>query len=315
MPRTLVTGGAGFIGSHIVEALLARGDQVRVLDDFSSGKEENLSVVLDEIELIKGDICDQGVIKSSVLDIDLIFHQAAFVSVPMSIEDPQFCFDVNVNGTIKLLSAAREAGVKRVVIASSAAVYGDNMEFPLKEDTSLHPKSPYATSKLVGELYTSLFSELLGLEVVALRYFNVYGSRQNPDSDYAAVIPIFIKTIHNGQRPVIQGDGKQTRDFIHINDVIRANLLAAEAPEAPGQVINICSGKETRILDLLNILMEIKKVDLQPKFAAERPGDIYRSLGDPSKAKSILGFEQRIDLEQGLKIMTASMGQGQTRVS
>ena len=310
MPRTLVTGGAGFIGSHIVEALLARGDYVRVVDDLSSGKEENLSDVVDKIELITGDICDQAVLKSSLADIDLIFHQAAFVSVPMSIENPQLCFDVNVNGTIQLLSAAREAGVKRVVIASSAAVYGDNQDFPLKEDTGLHPKSPYATAKLVGELYTSLYSDVLGLEVVALRYFNVYGPRQNPDSDYAAVIPIFIKAILNHQQPVIHGDGHQTRDFIHVEDVVTANLLAAEAPHAPGQVINICSGKETSILDLFNKLVEINEMDLQPIFAGERPGDIYRSIGDPRKARGLLGFEQRIDLVQGLKITAASMDQG-----
>ena len=310
MPRTLVTGGAGFIGSHIVEALLGRGDQVRVLDDFSSGKKENLSDVLEEIELITGDICDQDILNSSVSGIDQIFHQAAFVSVPMSIENPQLCFDVNVKGTIQLLSAARDAGVKRVVIASSAAVYGDNMQIPLKEDTSLHPKSPYATSKQVGELYATLYSKLLGLDVVALRYFNVYGPRQNPDSDYAAVIPIFIKTIQNNQLPVIYGDGLQTRDFIHVKDVAVANLLAAEASKASGQVINICSGKETSILDLLNTLFRIKNIDLQPKFTAERPGDIYRSIGDPSKAREVLGFKQSIDLVQGLTITTASMDQG-----
>ena len=310
MPKTLVTGGAGFIGSHIVDSLVKRGDQVRVLDDLSSGKKENLTDVLDEIEWITGDICDQDVLISVLADIDYVFHQAAFVSVPMSIENPQLCFDVNVNGTIRLLSAARDAGVKRAVIASSAAVYGDNKNLPLKEDSSLYPKSPYATSKQVGELYTTLYSELLGLEVVALRYFNVYGPRQNPDSDYAAVIPIFIKAIQNGQIPVIHGDGGQTRDFIHVNDIVLANLLAAEAPEAPGQVINICSGKETSILDLLNIILEINHLNLQPEFAAARPGDIYRSIGDPGKAKDVLGFEQSIDLVQGLQFTISGMDQG-----
>jgi UDP-glucose 4-epimerase len=310
MTSILVTGGAGFIGSHIVEALLARGDKVRVLDDFSTGKKDNLSSVIDDVELIEGDICDPDILKPAVLDIDLIFHHAAFVSVPVSFENPQLCFDVNVNGTIQLLTAARNEGVERVVMASSAAVYGDSKDFPLKEDISLDPKSPYATSKLVGELYTHLYSDLLDLEVVALRYFNVYGPRQNPDSEYAAVIPIFINAIQNDQQPVVHGDGQQTRDFIHVNDVVTANLLAAETPNASGQVINICSGMETRIIDLLNILVQIKNADLQPKFTAKRPGDITRSIGDPQKARELLGFNQSVDLIHGLEITSASMDQG-----
>ena len=301
MSKCLVTGGAGFIGSHIVEGLLERGDEVRVLDNFSTGKEENLKDFQGEIDLIKGDLCEQADLANSIKDIDYIYHQAAFVSVPLSMEDTEGCFEVNVNGTIKLLSAAKESGVKRVVLASSAAVYGDNLAVPLTESAQLNPLSPYAASKRVGEIYTKIYSNLLNLDVVALRYFNVYGPRQNPESDYAAVIPIFIKKILGGETPTIYGDGGQSRDFVFIDDIVRANLLAAESIQSPGQVINICSGTEINLLQLVESLSTIFSREVQPKFEKERPGDIYRSSGDPALAESILEFKTQMDLETGLR--------------
>ena len=301
MGKYLVTGGAGFIGSHIVEGLLERGDEVRVLDNFSTGKEENLKDFRGEIDLIKGDLREQADLLKAIQDIEYIFHQAAFVSVPLSMKDPEECFEVNVNGTIKLLSAAKESGVKRVVLASSAAVYGDNPAVPLAEGAQLDPLSPYAASKRVGEIYTKIYSDLLNLDVVALRYFNVYGPRQNPQSDYAAVIPIFIKKILAGEKPVIYGDGGQSRDFIYIDDVVWANLLAAESIPAAGQVVNICSGTEINLLQLVENLSIIFNREVQPSFESARPGDIYRSSGDPALAREILEFLPRMDLETGLR--------------
>ena len=309
MRRSLVTGGAGFIGSHLVEALLDRGDMVRVLDNFSSGKKENLAGILDKIELITADLQDQASLVTALQDIDLVYHQAAFVSGPLSIDEPEKCFAINVNGTVRLLEEAIKTGVKRVVLASSAAVYGDNPAVPLSENVGLDPKTPYATSKAVGELYTRLYSDLLGLEVVALRYFNVFGPRQNPDSDYAAVIPIFVKNILDKEQPTIFGDGHQTRDFIYIDDVVRANLFASEADQAPGKIINICSGLEISLLDLLDSLAEILGTDIQPIFEDERPGDIYRSAGDPTLARELLEYEPFVDLAEGLKKTAAWMNQ------
>jgi len=301
MGKYLVTGGAGFIGSHIVERLLERGDEVRVLDNFTTGKEENLKDFRGEIDLIKGDLREQADLLKAIQDIEYVFHQAAFVSVPLSMKDPEECFEVNVNGTIKLLSAAKESGVKRVVLASSAAVYGDSPAVPLAEDAQLDPLSPYAASKRVGEIYTKIYSDLLNLDVVALRYFNVYGPRQNPQSDYAAVIPIFIKKILAGEKPVIYGDGGQSRDFIYIDDIVRANLLAAESTQAAGRAVNICSGTEINLLQLVAHLSIIFNREVQPGFEKERPGDIYRSSGDPALARDILEFKPKMDLETGLR--------------
>ena len=309
MRRSLVTGGAGFIGSHLVEALLVREDYVRVLDNFSSGKEEHLADVQDNIDLITGDLRDQADLASALKDIDYVYHQAAFVSVPLSIEEPEQCFGINVGGTVQLLSAALKAGAKRVVIASSAAVYGDNPAIPLNEEMGLNPMSPYATSKIVGELYTKLYSDLLGLEVVALRYFNVFGPRQNPDSDYAAVIPIFVKNVLEDKQPIIFGDGHQSRDFVFIEDVVRANLFASEADLAPGKVINICSGLETSLLDLTESLAKVLNTDIQPRFEDERTGDIYRSVGDPTLARELMEFEPIVNLAQGLEKTAAGMDQ------
>ena len=300
MTTSLVTGGGGFIGSHLVDALLARGDEVRVLDNFSTGKLKNLQHNLEKIRLFRGDLRDSMILAEAVQGVDLIFHQAAFVSVPQSMEDPESCFDINVNGTGKLLSAAKAAGVKRVVLASSAAVYGENEAMPLSEDEEPDPLSPYAVSKSINEIYARLFTEQLGLDVVALRYFNVFGPRQNPASDYAAVIPIFIETLDEEETPVIFGDGLQTRDFVYISDVVQANLLAAESVKAPGLVFNICSGKEINLLDLLENLSTIYNRKIEPDFREARAGDIYRSLGDPGKAREILGFAPITSIVDGL---------------
>ena len=301
MQNSLVTGGAGFIGSHLVEALLARGDKVRVLDNFSTGKEENLTDFLEQVELIRGDLLNEADLKRAVKGMDNIFHQAAFVSVPQSLEEPDRCFEVNVTGTNRLLSISRDEGVKRVILASSAAVYGENPTVPLSENINPEPLSPYAASKRIGEIYAHLFTSQLDLDVTALRYFNVYGPRQNPASDYAAVIPIFIKKLLDEEQPVIYGDGLQSRDFIYVGDVVQANLLAAKSNQAQGQVINICSGQETNLHNLVDYMAEIFNREIQPTYQDVRPGDIYRSLGDPSLARELLGFQPGTGLAEGLQ--------------
>jgi len=247
----LVTGGAGFIGSHLVKALLEQGGRVRVLDNFSTGKQENLQGMNGQLEVIEGDVRDPAIVTEAVRGTEVIFHEAAYVSVPLSMQEPQACFDVNLTGTSILLNEARKAGARRVVIASSAAVYGESTELPLVEDTQLKPLSPYALSKQINELYAKLFTHVYNLEAVALRYFNVYGARQRPDSMYAAAVPIFFSQLSQGAPVQIFGDGSQTRDLIHVRDVVSANLNAADHPAAPGEVYNICTGIETRLLDLL----------------------------------------------------------------
>ncbi len=301
MGSALVTGGAGFIGSHIVRALLDQGKEVRVLDNFSSGKRENLEGLHGSLEIIEGDLSNPADVVKAINGVDEIYHQAAFVSVPESMQKPDVCFEVNVVGTIGLFEMARRAGVRRVVIASSAAVYGDSTALPLTEDTSLRPLSPYAVSKRVGEMYASLYTQAFGLEVVALRYFNVYGPRQRPDSMYAAAVPIFSRHLKDGEAVTVFGNGGQTRDLIFVGDVVRANLIAAEHPAAAGRVFNICTGHETRILDLLEVLLDLFPNVPQAEFSAPRPGDIYRSVGDPTLAEQILGFKAQTSLADGLK--------------
>ncbi|MEW6028713.1 MAG: NAD-dependent epimerase/dehydratase family protein [Chloroflexota bacterium] len=300
MTRYLVTGGAGFIGSHIVRALLERGAEVRVLDNFSTGKRENLDGLTGRLEVLEGDLRDGSRVTEAVRGVEVVFHEAAFVSAPQSMEEPAACFDVNVTGTALLFEAARRAGVRRVVVASSAAVYGDSDALPLVEETSLRPLSPYAASKRVDEIYAQLYTGSFGLDVAALRYFNVYGPRQRPDSMYAAAVPIFIRRLLDGKPITIFGDGGQTRDLIAVRDVVRANLIAAEHPAAPGQVFNICTGRETRIMDLVEVLQELFPSASAPVFAEPRPGDIYLSLGSPQKAVDLLGFRAETPLMDGL---------------
>ena len=300
MSVALVTGGAGFIGSHIVRGLLARGDSARVFDNFSTGKMENLADLNSALEICEGDLRDQRALAEAVKGVDYLFHQAAFVSVPQSMEEPEVCFEINVKGTLNVLEAAREAGIRQVVLASSAAVYGESQDLPLKEGADLGVLSPYAASKQINEVFAGLYTRSFGLPVVALRYFNVYGPRQSPDSDYAAAIPIFIRRLLEGHPPVIFGDGKQRRDFVFVSDVVHANLLAAECAHAAGGIFNICTGTEVSILDLVETLSQIIPGASQPEFGPPRPGDIYRSLGDPGRAARVMNFRAEVNLAEGL---------------
>ena len=275
MKRYLVTGGAGFIGSHIVRALLEQGAAVRVLDNFSSGKRENLEGLSNaknrnRFEIVEGDVRAATTVADAVRGVEVIFHEAAFVSVPELMEKPQDCFDVNITGTSILFEAARKAGVGRAVIASSAAVYGDSDALPLKEDALLRPLSPYAVSKRVDEMYAQLYTASFELEVVALRYFNVYGPRQRPDLMYAAAVPIFVRCLLDAKPITIFGDGGQTRDLIFVGDVVRANLIASEHSSAAGKVFNICTGESTRLLDLLDVLFKLFPNSPMPVFAPPR---------------------------------------------
>jgi len=308
----LVTGGAGFIGSHLVRTLLEGGANVRVLDNFSTGKRENLSGLEAQFDggrftVFEGDLRDASIVNESVRNVDVIFHEAAFVSVPESLEKPGDCFDVNVTATVNLFEAARKAGVQRVVIASSAAVYGESKIIPLKETEPTQSLSPYAASKRTDEIYAQLYTQVLGLNVVALRYFNVYGPRQRPDSMYAAAVPIFIRNLLDNRPVTILGDGGQTRDLINVRDVVQANLTASEHPDAPGKVFNVCTGIETRLLDLIEVLYDLFPKVAQPVFDAPRPGDIYRSMGSPVFTAETIGFEAQVSLEDGLKETVAWM--------
>ena len=310
--KYLVTGGAGFIGSHIAQALLEQGQSVRILDNFSSGKRENIAELSrqfgqHQLEVLEGDVRDASRVNEAVSGIEIIFHEAAFVSVPQSMDEPQECFDVNLTGTSLLFEAARRAGVRRAVVASSAAVYGESEVFPLIEETPLMPKSPYAVSKRVNEMYAELFTNSFNFEVVALRYFNVYGPRQRPDSIYAAAVPIFARRLMDGKPITIFGDGGQTRDLINVRDIVRANIMASEHPNAAGKVFNICTGVETRLLDLLEVLYDLFPNAPQPEFAAPRAGDLYRSVGSPQKAAEVMGFRAQVSLEDGLKETVAWM--------
>ena len=304
--KYLVTGGAGFIGSHIVQTLLEQGHSVRVLDNFSTGKRENLDALTrrfhgNQLEVLERDLRDAARVQEGVRGVEVIFHEGAFVSVPQSMEEPQTCFDVNITGTSRLFDLARAAGVRRVVVASSAAIYGDSDALPLVEETLPRPLSPYAVSKRVDEMYAELFTNSFGLEAVALRYFNVYGPRQRPDSMYAAAVPIFARRLLDRKPVTVYGDGGQTRDLINVHDVVRANLIASEHPKAPGKIFNICTGVETRIMDLLNIMYELVPNAPQPEFAAPRAGDIYRSVGSPQKAADVIDFHAEVSLVDGLK--------------
>jgi UDP-glucose 4-epimerase len=299
--RCLVTGGAGFIGSHVAEALLARGAHVRVLDNLSGGRREYLELLASVgAEAIVGDVRQPDDLRRAVRDVEVVFHHAAIASPQRSIDDPAATLETNLTGTQNVLLAARDAGARRVVYASSAAVYGDSPEFPKREDMAPQPLSPYGLHKLAGEGLCGLFTRLYGLETVALRYFNVFGPRQDPASDYAAVIPRFVQAAVAGLRPTVYGDGTQTRDFIYIADVVQANLLAAEAPEAAGRVVNIGRGERTSLLELLATLGTLLGADLAPDWLPPRPGDIHDSVADITLARRVLGFEPRTGFSEGL---------------
>jgi len=298
--RALVTGGAGFIGSHLSDQLLAEGWSVRVLDDFSSGRPENLSSVRDQVELLRGSVCDEDLLRRAVAGVEVVFHQAAVPSVPRSLAEPLRTNEVNVTGTLRLLEAARRGGVRRVVYAASSSAYGNTAELPKVETMPPSPLSPYALQKYAGEVYCRLYHSLYGLETVALRYFNVFGPRQDPASEYAAVVPRFIVACLSGSRPVVYGDGEQTRDFTFVADAVQANLRAADAPGAPGAVLNVAGGRRTSLNALLGLVREITGSDVAARHEPSRPGDVRDSLADLGRAHALLGFEPAVSLREGL---------------
>lgn len=299
----LVTGGAGFIGSHIVERLVREGHKVRVIDNLSTGNKENIEPFVEEIEFIEGDIRDLELVREAMEGVDYVLHQAAVPSVPRSVKDPLMTNAANVDGTLNILITARDTGVKRVVYASSSSAYGDAPILPKHEEMKPEPRSPYAVSKLAGELYCQAFYHVYGLETVALRYFNVFGPRQDPESQYAAVVPKFIMALLSGEPPTIFGDGEQSRDFTYIENVVEANLLAAEAPDAAGEVFNIACGERITVNELTRLLAEIAGAnpELKPEYAPQRPGDVRHSLADISKAGRLLGYEVKVSASEGLK--------------
>lgn len=301
-PLCLVTGGAGFIGSNIVDGLLSRGYRVRVLDNLSTGKRENLAHVRSQIDFIRGDLRNDKDIRKAIQGVSYVFHLAAIASVPQSVAQPMETHAVNVTGTLKLLWASRAAGVKRFIFTSSSAAYGETDKFPTNEEDPLRPESPYAASKIMGEYYCRMFSKLYGVETVALRYFNIYGPRQNPKSRYANVIPIFIRCLLEGISPEVHWDGNQSRDFCHVTDVVSANLLAMTRSGISGEVFNIGTHSEASINDVLNgikAFLGIKKIRVLHK--PKREGDVRRTFADISRARKILGYRPAIPFQAGLK--------------
>ncbi len=309
----LITGGAGFIGSNISEELLRRGEKVRILDNFSTGKRENIDQILSllkkesildsNMELFEGDIRSYHIVREAVEGVDFVMHQAALPSVPRSVKDPITSNEVNVVGTLNILNAAKDTKVKRIVYASSSSVYGDLDILPKTEDMLPKPQSPYAVTKLAGEKYCQVFTRLYGLETIILRYFNVFGPRQDPNSLYSGVIQKFIKLIKEGKSPIIYGDGKQSRDFTYISNVVDANLLACQLTieDLAGEVFNIAFGKRITIIDLLNSINKLLKTNVQPQYADSRPGDVKHSLANIGKARQFLGYDPNIDFITGLE--------------
>jgi nucleoside-diphosphate-sugar epimerase len=301
MDKYLVTGGAGFIGSNIAEELVKRGYSVKIIDNFLTGKRENISSFLDKIELVEGDIRDYDACRRALEGVDFVLHQAALPSVPRSIEDPLLTTDINIKGTLNILLASREAKVKGFVFASSSSVYGDDPNLPKKEGTVGNPLSPYAISKLTGEKYCRVFSQIFGLSTVCLRYFNIFGPRQDPSSQYAAVIPNFITRMLKGESPTIFGDGEQTRDFTYVSNVVEANILASKAQGVSGEVFNIACGERTTVNSLVSNLNEILKEEINPSYAEPRPGDVRDSFADMSKARKMLKYEPLVPFGKGLE--------------
>ena len=302
----LVTGGAGFIGGHLVSGLLAEGWSVRVIDDLSTGAERNLADVIDRVDFIRGDIRDAQSLERAMDGVEVVFHQAAVPSVPRSIAEPLMTNSVNVDGTLRVLETARNTGVRRVVYAASSSAYGDTEVLPKVETMPATPQSPYALQKYVGEVYCRLYHDLYGLETVALRYFNIFGPRQDPNSDYAAVIPSFASAAVAGKSPTIYGDGNQTRDFTYVENAVQANLRAADAERAPGSVINIAAGERTSINDLWLGIREIVGTDGEAHYEPARAGDVRDSLADLSRAIEVLEYEPAVGLEEGLRRTVAS---------
>ncbi len=302
MALYLVTGGAGFIGSNIVKALLQRGDQVRILDNFATGKRDNLAAFVGKVELFEGDIRSYHIVHEASAGVDFILHQAALPSVPRSIKDPITSNEVNVTGTLNILEAARQNKVKRVVFASSSSIYGDLDTMPKTEDMLPKPLSPYAVSKLAAEKYCQAFTRIYGLETVSLRYFNVFGPRQDPSSQYSAVIPKFVKSMMNDQAPRIFGNGEQSRDFTFVENVVQANLLACEAgmENLAGEVFNIACGRRITLNTLVQNINELLNKQVEPEYAESRAGDVKHSLANVGKAQQFLGYKPEADFKKGL---------------
>lgn len=301
MANVLVTGGAGFIGSHIATACVRRGDRVRVLDNLCTGFRHNLQAVKDDIEFVEGDVADESAAARAVKGVDLVFHQAALASVPLSIERPLDTHRSCVTGTLNILHQSAKAGVRRVVYAASSSAYGDR-PYSAKRETDLpQVLSPYAAAKLAGELYCQAFYHSFGLETVGLRYFNVFGPRQDPASPYSAVIPLFVTAILGNQPPLIFGDGGQSRDFVYVGNVVQGNLLAGNAPKAAGQIFNMAEGRQTSLLQLLDILAELLGKTIQPDFQPARVGDVRESLADITQARHVLGYDPKTSLVDGLR--------------
>ncbi len=304
--KYVVTGGAGFIGSHLVEALLKQDHEVIVIDDLSTGNIKNLSACRNRITFVKGSILDRSLLKDHMQGADGVFHQAAIASVPRSVANPMQTNEAGITGTLSVLLEARDAKVRRVVFASSSSVYGDDPSLPKREDVIGRVLSPYALTKKTGEEYMHLFHDLYGLETVSLRYFNVFGPRQNPKGEYAAVIPKFIECIMNDARPIIFGEGKHSRDFVFVDNVVQANMLAMNNKKAVNQVFNIGSGGQVTILEVAELITDFLGKDTKPEFLPARAGDPLHTKADISKARSLLGFDPKIDFKQGLRLTVKS---------
>src|SRR2546421_4020463 len=311
--RYLVTGGAGFIGSHLAQALLDQGESVRVLDNLATGKETNLAVLKGRVQIIRGDLRNFEAVRAAVEDVEVVFHQGALASVPRSIADPITSLEININGTQNVLQAARDAGVRRVVYASSSSIYGNTPTLPKQEQMQPHPVSPYAIHKLTGELLCQAFTSIYGLETVALRYFNVFGPRQDPTSEYAAVIPRFLTALIQKQRPIVFGDGEQTRDFTYIANVVQANLLAATSHDAIGYAMNIGCGEQVSLNTVLHLAGELLGVTPDVEYREPRQGDVRDSLADISLAQRLLGYKPTIGFGEGLALTLDSLCKEVTR--
>jgi UDP-glucose 4-epimerase len=313
--RYLVTGGAGFIGSHLAEALLDQGESVRVLDNLATGRETNLAALQGRAQLIRGDLRNLEAVRAAVEGVEVVFHQGALASVTRSIADPVTSLEININGTQNVLQAARDAGVRRVVYASSSSIYGNTPTLPKHEQMQPHPVSPYAIHKLTGELLCEVFTSIYGLETVALRYFNVFGPRQDPTSEYAAVIPRFLTALIHKRRPIVFGDGEQTRDFTYIANVVQANLLAATSRAAVGYAMNIGCGEQVSLNTVLHLAGELLGVTPDVEYREPRPGDVRDSLADISLAQLLLGYKPIIGFGEGLALTLDRLRKDVARVA